>query len=251
MTVAPTPPPTQQMTQPAALPRTHLAELAATEAALRADLAGRDQAWAASPSSLPGWSRAHVVGHLVGNALGLLNLARWAASGTETPMYASPESRSAEIERRAALPWADLVAEIPPATEALAAALTPLAEPLPARTLRLGSGGTVHAWELASMRIREVEIHRVDLGAEYRPVDWSPAFTLRTLGQVAPFFLRQREVPVRLLRCTDSGRCWTVGESGPDLLGTEADLLAWLLGRAHPGVHTDDGSAVPLAPAWV
>jgi maleylpyruvate isomerase len=233
-----------------ALPRTHLTELAASEAALSADLGGRDQAWAAAPSALPGWSRGHVVGHLTGNAVGLLRLARWAASGVETPMYASPEERSAEIDRRAALPWSDLVTEARSTARELGEALDRLREPLGARTLRLGSGAEIGAWELAAMRIREIEIHRVDLGAEYRPVDWSPGFTVRTLDQVAPFFRSRREVPVQYLRCTDTGRCWPVGRSGPDLVGTEADLLAWLLGRAHPGVHTTDGSPLPSAPAW-
>jgi maleylpyruvate isomerase len=234
-----------------ALPRTHLVELAASEAALSADLGGRDQAWAAAPSALPGWTRSHVVGHLAGNALGLLNLVRWAESGVQTPMYASPEERSAEIDRRAALPWSELLAETRLTAEQLGLALDGLREPLGARTLRLGSGAEIGAWELAAVRIREIEVHRVDLGAEYRPVDWSPAFTVRTLDQVTPFFRSRREVPAHTLRCTDTGRCWQVGRSGPDVVGTEADLLAWLLGRAHPGVHTTDGTPLPAAPAWV
>lgn len=234
-----------------ALPLTHLRELAGSEAALSADLAGRDQSWASGPSALPGWTRAHVVAHLAGNALGLLNLARWAATGVETPMYASVEERTAEIERRAALAWTELLAEARSCAESLRPALEQLTEPLAARTLRLGSGAEIHAWELPAVRIREIEIHRVDLGAEYRPVDWTPAFTVRTLDQVVPFFRSRREVPAQYLRCTDTGRCWQVGDGGPDLLGTEADLLAWLLGRAHPGVHTADGAPLPAAPAWV
>jgi maleylpyruvate isomerase len=234
-----------------ALPRTHLTELAASEAALSADLGGRDQAWAAAPSALPGWTRSHVVGHLAGNALGLLNLARWAESGVETPMYASPEDRSTEIDRRAALPWSELVAEARTTAHELGSALDHLREPLGTRTLRLGSGAEIGAWELAAVRIREIEVHRVDLGAEYRPVDWSPAFTIRTLDQVTPFFRSRREVPAQYLRCTDTGRCWEVGRSGPDVVGTESDLLAWLLGRAHPGVRTTDGTPLPVAPEWV
>lgn len=234
-----------------ALPLTHLAELAASEAALSADLGGRNQAWASAASALPGWTRAHVVGHLAGNALGLANLARWATSGVETPMYGSSDERATEIDRRAALPWDELVAETRQTAAKLSAALGELREPVACRTLRLGSGAEISAWELAAVRIREIEVHRVDLGAEYRPVDWSPAFVVRTLDQVVPFFRRNREVPAALLRATDTGRCWEVGVSGTDLLGTEADLLAWLLGRAHPGVHTTDGAPPPAAPAWV
>ena len=68
-----------------AIPLTHLTELAAVEACLAADLTGRDAAWAAEPSGLPGWTRAQVVGHLAGNAYGMVNLCEWAASGRRDP----------------------------------------------------------------------------------------------------------------------------------------------------------------------
>ena len=53
---------------------------------------------AREPSLLPGWSRGHVLTHIARNADGLGNLLRWARTGTETPMYTSAESRSADID---------------------------------------------------------------------------------------------------------------------------------------------------------
>jgi maleylpyruvate isomerase len=234
-----------------AVPLTHLTELATAEACLAADLAGRDADWAARPSGLAGWTRADLVAHLAGNAYGLINLCEWAATGTETAMYPSPEERASEIKRRAALPWPDLVHDVHAGAAALTARLTRLTEPILARTVRLGSGAAVSSADLAAIRIREIEIHRVDLAAEYQPVDWIEPFTIRTLGQLAPFFLSNREVPAQMLRSVDSGRCWEVGTTGPDLLGTEADLLAWLLGRPHGPLRTSDDSPLPVAPAWV
>jgi len=234
-----------------AVPLTHLTELATVEACLAADLAGRDAAWAGQPSGLPDWSRAQLVAHLAGNAYGMINLCDWAASGVEIPMYPSPEARAGEIERRARLPWAELVQDVHVGAEALTARLSALTEPIGARTVRLGSGAPVSSADLAAIRIREVEIHRVDLAAEYQPVDWAEPFTIRTFGQLTPFFLSKREVPAQMLRSVDSGRCWEVGTSGPDLLGTEADLLAWLLGRPHGPLRTSDDSTLPVAPAWV
>ena len=184
----------------------------------------------------------------------MVNLTRWAASGTPTPMYPSTEERASEIERLAGFGWADLRAELVAASAALAEALGRLTEPVAERHLRLGSGAPVNVCDLASARIREIEIHRVDLADDYRASDWSPQFTLRTLGQAAPFFLAAREVPVCTLRSVDSGNCWTVGKRGstqPDLLGKEAQLLAWLLGRPYESVTTNDGTDVPAAPAWV
>jgi maleylpyruvate isomerase len=234
-----------------AVPLTHLTELATVEACLAADLAGRDAGWAAHPSGLPGWSRAQLVAHLAGNAYGIINLCDWAASGVEAPMYPSPADRASEIERRAALPWLDLVQDVHAGAEALTGRLATLIEPIGARRVRLGSGAPIAATDLAAIRIREVEIHRIDLAAEYQPVDWAEPFTIRTFGQLAPFFLSKREVPAQMLRSVDSGRCWEVGASGPDLLGTEADLLAWLLGRPHGPLRTSDDSPLPVAPAWV
>ena len=166
-------------------------------------------------------------------------------------MYPSPEARASEIDRRAALPWPDLAAESDVSATVLRERLATLREPLSARCLRLGSGAPMAATDLAAVRIREVEIHRVDLGAEYQPVDWSAPFTVRTLGQLVPFFLEHRDVPVQVLRSVDSGHCWQVGETGPDLLGTEADLMAWLLGRHHGPLRSTDQNPIPAAPAWV
>jgi maleylpyruvate isomerase len=234
-----------------ATPLTHLAELASVEEELAADLQSRDPAWSRADSALPGWTRAHVVAHLTGNALGLINLTRWAATGTETPMYPSKEARASEIDRRAALPWDELLADHTKASGALRSALLGLTEPLAERALRLGSGARADAWGLGAIRIREVEIHRVDLAADYMASDWSSNFTLRTLSELTPFFRDQREVPVRVLRATDTGNCWVVGSGTTDLQGHEADLLAWLVGRPYRDVTTTDHSGVPQAPPWV
>src|SRR5690349_10803519 len=50
-------------------------------------------------SSLPGWTRKHLVAHVAANADALRNLVHWAATGVPTPMYASPEARAEGIER--------------------------------------------------------------------------------------------------------------------------------------------------------
>jgi maleylpyruvate isomerase len=234
-----------------AVPLTHLAELADSEARLGADLASHDQTWAQQPSALPGWSRAHVVAHLTGNAEGMCHLVSWATTGVETPMYPSPEERAAGIERRAGLAWPELRAEQDGWAKGLAETLEGLVEPVAERQLRLGSGAPVNVCDLAAVRVREIEIHRVDLAADYRAEQWTPRFTVRTLSQVAGFFAAHRDVPVQLLRASDTGSCWRVGTRGPDLMGTEADLLAWLLGRPNGPITATDGVGLPSAPTWV
>ena len=148
-----------------------LAELSGSTVRLVAAVRALDDAALREPSLLPGWTRGHVVAHLARNADGLVNLATWARTGVETPMYPGGRAtRDADIERDAGRPASEQVADTEAASERLAAALAAL----PARAshgaeLRLGSGATMPAGLLPLRRIREVEIHLVDLGR------WLPA----------------------------------------------------------------------------
>jgi maleylpyruvate isomerase len=233
------------------MPRTVLAELGDAESRVLDHLESvGNEKWAADPSGLPDWTRGHVVGHLAGNAEGLQNLVTWVETGEITPMYPSREARAAEIERRSQLPWTDLLDEFRSLSADLTSRLEAAEGPLKVREVTLGSGSGVEAWELPAVRMREVEIHHVDLADGYRATDWPDTFVLRTLSRLTPFFESRRDVPISTMRATDTGRAWSVG-SGPDLLGTEADLLAWLLGRAHDPVRSSDGSPPPTAPRWV
>ena len=45
------------------------------------------------PCALSGWTRRHLRAHIAANAEALRNLAAWARTGVETPMYASPAQR--------------------------------------------------------------------------------------------------------------------------------------------------------------
>ena len=47
---------------------------------------------------LPDWTRRHVIAHVGYNARAIARLVEWAATGVETPMYASPEARNHEID---------------------------------------------------------------------------------------------------------------------------------------------------------
>ncbi|WP_323794571.1 maleylpyruvate isomerase N-terminal domain-containing protein [Nisaea sp.] len=57
-----------------------------------------------APSLVPGWTRRHLVAHIGYHARGLTRLVDWGRTGIETPMYASPAERDAEIELGATLP---------------------------------------------------------------------------------------------------------------------------------------------------
>lgn len=100
---------------------------------------GDDELRAAS--TLPGWTRAHVVAHVARNADALVNLLTWARTGVPTPMYASPRQRAADIEAGARAEPARLRADLAAAHARLAAALDALpADRCRRRYARRGAG---------------------------------------------------------------------------------------------------------------
>ncbi|MGZ4664297.1 MAG: maleylpyruvate isomerase N-terminal domain-containing protein [Frankiaceae bacterium] len=79
-----------------------------------------------APTRLAGWHRGHVLTHVARNADALRNLLVWARTGVETPMYATPEQRSRDIEAGAVRPAADIVDDLLHSDAALADAITSL-----------------------------------------------------------------------------------------------------------------------------
>ena len=171
----------------------------------------------AAPSLLPGWSRAHVVAHLAGNARSHVRM----LAGLEQ-YEGGAEGREAGVEALAADPRAavralhDSVEELETAWRRAdwTAEVRPLARPPgPAAAL---------AWA----RWREVEVHAVDLAAGYRPADWPRPFLDRLLAEL---------------------RGWPELPDVDDVRGPDAEVAAWLIGRS-------DGSGLegrlPPVPPW-
>jgi len=217
-------------------PEQDLASLAAATDRLLTSLDGLDDAAARSASLLPGWSVGHVLTHLARNADGMVNLVDWAATGEPTPMYASKEAREADIERGSDRPAADLVGDIRESAARLATAFDRFHAFGDAQLDRLvlfgaprpGAVPDTPAYTIPSARIRELEIHHVDLGLpSYTPLDWPDDFVERTLLAIH-------------------------SSSGPvDVLGHPAEVLAWRLGRGTgPTVRSRDGSVPGDPPPW-
>ena len=210
--------------------------LAAATARLALTCDQVDDAAARRPSLLPGWTVGHVLTHVARNADGMLNLVTWAVTGEPTPMYPSFEARTAAIEEGAGRPAGVLVADVRDSSERLRAALDALASAGPEALDRLlvfgapppGTRPDTPARALPYARLREVEIHHVDLGLpSYTPADWPDDFVERTL-----LFVHGRSGPV-------------------DVVGEPHELLAWRLGRgAGPSLRRLDGTEPGDPPAW-
>ena len=184
------------------------------------------------PSRLPGWSRAHVVAHLAGNARSHVRMLDGCLAGEVRQQYEGGRTaREAAIDALAADPAA-AVAEHRAACAALESRWDRMRpEHWQRDVLRLDRGPEPAAG-LAWARWREVEMHRVDLGLGYEPADWSPDFARRLLEELLDR-TGMRDVVAARVR------------------GSDAEVAAWLSGRS-------DGSALdvlgpgqlPVPPPW-
>ena len=213
-----------------------------------------DAADVAAASLLPGWTRGHVLTHLARNADGFVNLLTAARTGERIPMYASVAARAADIEAGAARPPAahldDLRRSADRFAEAVAAMPTE-AWTAPVETPRGPRVAALLVWG----RLREVEVHHVDLAAGYRPADWPEAFSHRLLHEVANDLADRPAVPAMVLRFAGSGRHeLSIGdpEGAPAVTGPAPELAAWLIGRGTGDVLTvtPDGP-LPTPPEWI
>jgi maleylpyruvate isomerase len=197
-----------------------------------------DPASIGSPSLLPGWTVGHVLTHIARNADGQTNLLTWARTGVETPMYPSPEARVAGIEEGAGRPLREQIEDIKAAHERFADAGA--AMPAEAWTVMLPATG-LPAAAVPWSRLREVEVHHVDLGGRYTPGDWSDAFALRLLREIVT---GTTEGPSMILRPWGVEHALTLGPSpdaAPVVGGPTKSLAAWLAGRA-------DGTDLTVSP---
>jgi maleylpyruvate isomerase len=211
---------------------------------------------AREPSLLPGWSRGHVLTHVARNADGLGNLLQWARTGVETPMYASAESRAADIEAGAGRPAADLAADVRESAAGLAAEAASMPGDAWTAQVRALHGPPFPALRVLEHRLSEVEIHHVDLAAGYLPGDWPEDFLTEALPRVAESFAGRDDVPACVAWAEGAKDMIRIGpeRAGPPSVvinGGAADLLAWLLGRSDgTGLTVSGGGALPELPPW-
>ncbi|MFB7321356.1 MULTISPECIES: maleylpyruvate isomerase N-terminal domain-containing protein [unclassified Streptomyces] len=127
-------------------------------------VAGLGEAGFSAPSVLPEWTRGHLVAHVAANADALCNLVHWAATGEQTPMYASAEERAAGIAKGPTLSADQLRSWLTGSAHRLAEGLDGLTDEQWQHKVVTAQGRTVPATELPWMRAREVCVHAVDLG---------------------------------------------------------------------------------------
>jgi maleylpyruvate isomerase len=207
---------------------------------------------ATSPSLLPGWSRGHVLTHIARNADGAVNLLTWARTGVVTPQYASWDARVADIEAGAPRPIKEQVDDLTEACARFAEAVAQMPPEAWARTVRGTTGPDLPAALVMWSRLREVEIHHVDLGAGYGPADWPDAFSVRLARWLATGFAARPDAPSMLLRAPELGELpFGEGATTPVVSGPTWAIVGWLTGRTDGrGLVTDPPDSLPSVPEW-
>lgn len=199
-------------------------------------------------SLLPGWTRGHVLTHLARNAEGITATLSGALRGEIVPRYPGGDAeRDAAIEAGASRPIAEQIADVVETAERLDRVLGAVAD-TDAWEARTDGDRTAADW--VAQRLREVEIHRVDLAGGYTPDRWPPHLIAELLPTLAEGVAGRVAEPVRL-RVTTSpdpdllDRTW--GEAGGrEVAGPDWALLAWMVGRPQVSGLADP----PALDAW-
>ena len=236
------------MTPPTGPPAAELAQVADAHARLLTGVAGLTDEAAAGPSLLAGWSRAEVVTHLARNADANRRAVEGVLRGEAVPKYpGGPAQRAEEIRAGRGRRPAELVADLARSVEWLHDTWSAL--PAEAWDQPAAAGDDpVGTWN----RLREVEVHHVDLDIGYQPADWPLAFATqllaRTVGELAQRSLPELPAPdaTWVLWADDLRLAWALTVEGgtvrmlsvsdvqrPDALvrGAGRQLAAWLVGR--------------------
>ncbi len=164
-------------------PAAAIALCTAAHRRLLATSSGVDEAIARGPSRLPGWSVGHVLAHLARNAEGFVVRMEGALEGREVPRYpGGREQRNRDIEAGSRRPARDLDAEL--------GAWCFRLEEVWARCVRAGwphsnllAGDRFPTTGSPARRLREVEVHHVDLGLGYEVEDWPDEYVAWELGE--------------------------------------------------------------------
>ncbi|MGI5216107.1 maleylpyruvate isomerase family mycothiol-dependent enzyme [Plantactinospora sp. CA-290183] len=224
----------------------------ATDRLLRT-VADLDDAAVTGPSLLPGWTRGHVLTHLARNADGYVNLLTAARTGEDIPQYASPEARDADIAAGGGRPAAAQLADLRSSAEQFAELARSMPVQAWAAKVRASRGPRVAA-TLIWGRLREVEVHHVDLAAGYSTADWPDAFSQRVLHEVLKDLAGRDGSPALVLRPTETEQPLALGpaDAAPTVTGPAHALAGWLTGRsAGDDLVVTPSGPLPAPPAWL
>ena len=207
-----------------------------------------------APSALANWSRGHLVTHLARNADGIRNMLLCARTGEDAFMYPSGALRNADIEAGSTRPPELIRLDLAAAADRFAIDARAMTELQWAAQVPMGPGDVAvkpqaPASALTWMRLREVEVHHVDLDAGYSFSNSPAELVQRLLDHTIGLLVGAGTLRCQLV-ATTSGRALGVGSGGPTVTGADHALLAFLLRRSDgAGLAVGGGEAPPAVPS--
>ncbi|MFK0293328.1 maleylpyruvate isomerase family mycothiol-dependent enzyme [Streptomyces sp. NPDC090442] len=224
---------------------------AATERFL-ATVEGLTDADVAGATLVPPWTRGHVITHVARATDSLCRLLTWARTGVETPQYANMAARAAEIEAGARRPVRELLADVTASADRFDHAVRTLPSAAWSYEVRMRTGELRTPAALVPTRLRELEVHHVDLDAGYAFADVPTAAARWIIDDLIAAQRRRADVPPLRIEATDTDLVHVVGSGGPTVTGPQAALLGWLTGRTTGAdLATTAPGPVPPAPYWI
>jgi maleylpyruvate isomerase len=200
----------------------------------------------AEPSALPGWSRGHVLAHLVGLGAAAARQIDCARLGELVDLYdGGRPARDAAIEAGAPAPATEQVRLLRLATERmddLLASLAPADWSRPVRFRHEDVRSMALAWW------RETEVHLTDLAVGPRSDEWS----VELCDHLVDFLAVRAPAGTRLVLAAPDGWCRELGDGADRTVrGERTDLVAWLAGREPVrAVEAADGAVLPTLAPW-
>lgn len=208
-------------------------------------------------SLLPGWTRRHVTAHIGYNARAIARLIEWAATGVETPMYASTEARDKEISFGATLSPIALRNLFDHSAVHLNVEWRDLPEQAWHHQVRTAQGRTVPASETVWMRTREVWTHAIDLdnGATFADIP-APVLTRLLQDITGAWTTRGTDTGLHItITGTELTYGDTTAQNPTHITGTLPAVVQWATGRGtHDVTATTNGTPLnetPPAPTWI
>jgi maleylpyruvate isomerase len=205
------------------------------------------------PTLLPEWHRGHLLTHVARGADSLGRLLEWARTGVEQQQYPSSEARAAEIQSGSRRSIDELAADITRTAAAFEQAVRSLPDAAWSVVVRPRTGEPATAERLVFIRLRELEMHHVDLAAGYAFADIPPEVTTLVIDDILASHERRPDSGPRLrISATDVTLERELGSGGPLVTGDQADLLGWLSGRTDgAALSLPEGGSLPQLPAWI
>jgi maleylpyruvate isomerase len=191
-----------------------------------------------------------VLTHLARNADGGTRLLTWARTGIPSYEYESVAARADAIEAGSGRRALVLLADVSAASAGFAESAAVMPQDAWQHPVTWTTGQQTPAEHVVQSRLAEVLIHHVDLDLGFGPGGWPPWFVQEMLD-VAVGSMNERSLaplPARL-HAADTGQVYQLGGDADavQITGTQADLLAWALGRTDGALLSRDKPG-PLPP---